>query len=51
MEIEKKEAVSRWDFLKLGLAGLSVPALLFLSGCGGGGEDDEGDEDGGDEDD
>ena len=39
------EVLSRRAFLKLGLAGLSATALLFLSGClGEEEEEDEGEE-------
>lgn len=42
---EGREVLSRRGFLKLGLAGISSAALLFLSGCMGGEEDDDEDED------
>jgi hypothetical protein len=42
--------LSRKAFLKLGLAGLSATALLFLSGCLGEAEESDDDE-GGEEDD
>lgn len=43
------ETVSRRVFLKLGLAGISSTALLFLSGCLG--EQEEDDDEGGEEED
>lgn len=43
-----EEVLSRGAFLKLGLAGLSTMALLFLSGCGEEGEEED---EGGEEDD
>lgn len=36
-----EELLSRRAFLKLGLAGLSTTALLFLSGCLGEEQEDE----------
>jgi len=36
---ETRREKSRRGFLKLGLAGISAAALLFLSGCGGEGDD------------
>ena len=39
-----EEVLSRRAFLKLGLAGLSASALLFLSGCLGEEQEDEGEE-------
>ncbi len=48
-KLRSGEAVSRRAFLKLGLAGLSTTALLFLSGCLG--EQEEDDDDDGEEDD
>lgn len=49
MDSEGRETLSRRGFLKLGLAGISSAALLFLSGCLGGGEEDD-DEDEGEDD-
>ena len=43
--------MSRRGFLKLGAAGIWASALLFLSGCLGGGEADDDDDDGGGDDD
>ena len=43
-----EEVLSRRAFLKLGLAGLSASALLFLSGCLG--EEQEDEDEGEDED-
>ena len=40
-----EEVSSRRVFLKLGLAGLSASALLFLSGCLGEERKDEGEDD------
>ena len=40
-----REKMSRRVFLKLGVAGISAAAALFLSACGGGEEEeDEGDD-------
>ena len=44
-----EEVLSRGAFLKLGLAGLSATALLFLSGCLG--EEQEEEDGGGEEED
>lgn len=45
-KLRSDEALSRRAFLKLGLAGLSSTALLFLSGClGEEQEEEEDDED------
>ncbi len=41
MGSEGHETLSRRSFLKLGLVGISSAALLLLSGCLGGEEDDE----------
>jgi hypothetical protein len=38
---ETRREMSRRGFLKLGLAGISAAALLFLSGCGGEEDDDD----------
>ncbi len=38
------QKMSRHDFLKLGVAGISATALLFAAGCLGGGDDDDDDE-------
>lgn len=35
------ETLSRRNFLRLGLAGISAAVLLFLSGCAGEEEEDE----------
>ncbi len=46
MKIGKADQkMSRSDFLKLGVAGISANALLFAAGCLGGGEDDDGGDD------
>ncbi len=46
MKIGKADQkMSRSDFLKLGVAGISATALLFAAGCLGGGEDDDGGDD------
>lgn len=44
MDIRKYQALSRRDFLKFGVAGISAMALLFLSGCGGEEDDDDDEE-------
>lgn len=50
METRKAgQKMSRRDFFKLGVASISVGALLFAAGCVP--EQDDDDEDGGDEDD
>ncbi len=41
---EGKEEISRRNFLKLGFAGVSGAVLLLLSGCLGGGKEDEEDD-------
>ena len=47
MKIGKADQkMSRSDFLKLGVAGISATVLLFAAGCLGGGGDDD-DDDGG----
>jgi hypothetical protein len=47
---EARREISRGSFLKLGLAGISATALLFVVGCVGE-EDDEGGDDDDDDDD
>ncbi len=42
----RKEKISRRSFLKLGLAGISATAVLFVAGCAGeDNEDDDEDDD------
>jgi len=47
---EVRKEISRRSFLKLGLAGISATALLFVAGCVGEEDDDEGDDDDDDDD-
>ena len=42
---DTNEKISRADFLKLGVLGISTTALAFAAGCGGEEDDEEGEDD------
>jgi hypothetical protein len=48
--MQPSKEITRRSFLKLGFAGISAIALVFVAGCAGGGDDDD-DEDDDDDDD
>ena len=37
MSMQPSKEITRRSFLKLGFAGISASALVFVAGCGGGG--------------
>ena len=47
MPMQPRKEITRRSFLKLGFAGISAIALVFVAGCAGGGDDDDDDDDGG----
>jgi hypothetical protein len=47
MPMQPRKEITRRSFLKLGFAGISAIALVFVAGCAGGGDDDDDDDDDG----
>ena len=45
--MQPSKEITRRSFLKLGFAGISAIALVFVAGCAGGGDDDDDDDDDG----
>jgi hypothetical protein len=44
--MQPRKEITRRSFLKLGFAGISASALIFVAGgCAGGGDDDDDDDD------
>ena len=49
--MQPRKEITRRSFLKLGFAGISAIALVFVAGCAGGGDDDDDDDNDDDDDD